>query len=237
VYSYIVYLPLLLGVGVCIFFWILDRTPLLARGVSPSYISAVALLFSLYGGLMAKEVWDKLSRIEVITSAETNALRSMLRLSEAVDPYGRFDIDRKVTRYVNEVREKEYNIQANEESLLKSKSLQYLYNMVAREDVFPDDVIKSHFLSAVEALHSARLERISLQLHHISETKLAILFLFGFLTQIAIALTHAGHRGAILSSVMLFSIAFSGSIYVLLEFDDPYQISRLLSVKPVSGVE
>ena len=147
--SYMVYLPVVLGVGVCIVFWLLDRSAFSVRGVSPSYISAVALLFSLYGGLMAKEVWGKLSRIEVIITTETSALRSMLRVAEAVDPYGRFDIDRKVTRYVNEVLEKEYNINATEESSLKSKSLQYLCNMVAREDVFPDSVLKYHFLSSV----------------------------------------------------------------------------------------
>ncbi len=186
---------------------------------------------------MAKEAWDKLSRIEVIITTETNALRSMLRVAEAVDPFGRFDIDRKVTRYVSEVREKEYNINVTEENLLKSKSLQYLYNMVAREDVFPDSVLKSHFLSSVETLHSARLERLSLQMHRISVTKVFILFLFGFLTQVAIALTHAGNSHAILASVMLFSIAFSGSIFVLFEFDDPYEMGQLLSIKPFTDVE
>ncbi len=236
-HSLFVYLPMFLGVGVCTAFWLLDRSPVSVRGVSPSYISAVALLFSLYGGLMAKEAWDKLSRIEVIITTETNALRSMLRIAEAVDPFGRFDIDRKVTRYVSEVREKEYNINVTEENLLKSKSLQYLYNMVAREDVFPDSVLKSHFLSSVETLHSARLERLSLQMHRISVTKVFILFLFGFLTQVAIALTHAGNSHAILASVMLFSIAFSGSIFVLFEFDDPYEMGQLLSIKPFTDVE
>ncbi len=63
------------------------------------------------------------------------------------------------------------------------------------------------------------------------------LFLFGFLTQVAIALAHAGTSRAILASVMLFSVAFSGSIFVLFEFDDPYQMGQLFSIKPFTDVE
>lgn len=65
-------LPLVLGAGVCIGFYHLDKSRFTVRGVVGPYFAAVALLFSLFASLLATEVWGKVSKQDLAVKSELN---------------------------------------------------------------------------------------------------------------------------------------------------------------------
>jgi hypothetical protein len=89
--------------------------------------------------------------------------------------------------------------------------------------------VQSEFLHALEQVRSAHMERLDVRQSHLATTKLVIIFMFGVLTQFAIALCHAGNVRATWASVMLFSIAFAATMWVLTAFEDPQKFATLIS--------
>ena len=82
-------LPLLLGVVVSVGFLNLDKTRFAVTGVSPSYITTVAILFGLYASLLATEVWQKMERTAALNRTEVSALGSVVEIAEGLHPQDR----------------------------------------------------------------------------------------------------------------------------------------------------
>jgi hypothetical protein len=234
---FLIFLPILMGLIVSFSLIKIDESKFAIRGVTSSYISAVALLFSLYGGLMAKEVWDKRTSLDNDIGTEISSLRSLLRITEAVDPNNDTQIRSEIYRYMDEIRKEEYEMRVSETNFIKAIPLQSLYNLVIQDGVINDSSVKSAFLNSLEKLRSARIDRLLTELDAISNEKLAVLFLFGFLTQVAIGLAHVGHSRVVFVTIMLFSLGFSGSIFTLLRFDDVYRTGDLISKIPLKNVK
>jgi len=205
-------LPLFAGVLTVAGFNYLDRTRFQVRGIVGPYFAALALMFGLFASLTAGDVWQRISRANTLVNAEVNSLRSVLRLADAMEIH-RQDIRRLVDQHINEVEESEFrHIASTVPASPDLQGLRALYHIGVNPANFNGNTpVQSEFLHALEQVRSAHMERLDVRQSHLATTKLVIIFMFGVLTQFAIALCHAGNVRATWASVMLFSIAFAAT--------------------------
>ncbi len=216
-------LPLILGVLVIRGLEALDRTRYPVRGISPSYFASVALLFGLFASLVATDAWQRTSKTTLALSTEVSGLRAMLRIGEIEQQEGA-SIKAAVLSYVDEVRTRELSSTGRVDAFAPPPAgLHTLYKIGTASGAFQGNTsVNSSYLAALETVRAARLQRLELARNQIPPRHMVILFLMGLLTQIAIGFSHGGNRVAMAYSVMLFSLAFSGAIYFISAFDDPY---------------
>jgi hypothetical protein len=224
-------LPLLLGVAVCFFFFHLDKSRFTIRGVVGPYFSSVAILFALFASLLAAELWQRQNKEDVLLHLEMNGLKSMLHITASLDPETTVVRDAirsylRQTAYGAELAPRRDSVEQQPSAALKQ-----LYRLAADPTTFKGNAVaNAAFLQSLDAVRSAREDRTDLHKAHVAPSKFFTLLLFGLLTQIAIALCHAGNPRALAASVMLFSVAFSAAIGILALLDDPFE-----SVPMVSG--
>jgi MFS family permease len=213
-------LPLPLGVLVTVGFFYLDKTRYAVTGVSPSYIMAVALLFGLFASLMATDVWEKSARTASLNQVEISALESAVGIAEGLHPS-----DRTVRAAVNDELSTIGTGVNGATGSVSGKPLQALYEIAGDNAFFAgDSAANAAFYRAVDNIHEAHAERMALKQTRLAPAKLFSLVLFGYLTQLVIAISHTGKGRAV--AVMIFSIAFSASIAVLELMDESVDIGQ-----------
>lgn len=222
--------PMLAGVLITIGALKLDQTRFAVRGVVGPYFTALVLLFGLFASLTAGDVWQRVGRANTLVATAVNSLRSLLRLAEAVGPQAAADAG-TVRQYATEVERQEFAHSAAEApNATTFESLRVLYRIaVDPAACSADPQAQAQFLASLESVRSARFGRLALRKSQLDPGKLKILFLFGLLTQIAIALCHAGNTRALGTTVMLFSIAFSICVSVFAMVYDPAAFAQLVS--------
>jgi hypothetical protein len=222
--------PLLAGVLVWVGWYKLDQSRFTVRGVVGPYFAALALLFGLFASLTAGDVWQRVARANTLVVTEVNSLRSLLRLAEA-QGIAEAAVLQAVQQYAVEIEKHEFGSTAEEAAdAAPLESMRALYRIAVDSSMFAGNPqVQAHFLASLDTARGARLERLELRKAHLAPVKLQIIFLFGLLTQIAIALCHAGNPRALGAAVMLFSIAFAICVGILTTFDDPQAFARLVS--------
>jgi MFS family permease len=223
-------LPLALGCGVCAVFYHLDRSRFAVRGVAGPYFAALALLFGLYASLMATEVWQKIARANTLLNTEVSALQSVTWISEVVAPGDR-RVRSAVGDYVEELAKTDRLVLPDNRVPAARQLLYRLYAIGADQSLFNGHALQNtSFMSAVESLRAANLERNQLKSEPHDPMKILSLLLFGLLTQIAIAFCHAGNQRAISTTVMLFSMGFMASVAILELLDNSFRYADAASV-------
>lgn len=232
-------LPLILGAAVCVAFDRMEGTKWAIRGVVGPYFAAVALLFGLFGSLIVGEIWQKNARINLAIASEASALRGLLRIVEAA-PEKAGAVTQSVAEYVKDLKQEEASRTRDAKASAAEASLaiiRQLFSFSSNPANFQESAaLNTAFVQEVSKLRQARFERAEVGKTHTSNLKILILFTFGFLTQVAIALCHAGQRAASWATVMLFSVAFSVTIATITIIDHP-ESAHLVSLQVLDDVK
>jgi hypothetical protein len=230
-------LPMLMGLGVIFFERTYTKWKHSARGISPSYFASVALLFALFASLIFSEVWGKITKTNALMTQQANSLRALLRLTEPLGPDS-IRVSNAVKNYIQKLKEQEVNddmlaqsgFSVYKQQSFTKKTFQEFYEIASDTSLFKGiNPLHNAFYSELESVREAWFERRELRKQHIPSTKIAVLFIFGFFTQLAIAFSHNGNNKATRATVMLFSLAFATSIALLAYIDNPHQTSYLVS--------
>ena len=238
-------LPMLLGVGVIGFMNLYMKWKHSARGISPSYFASVALLFALFASLIFSEVWGKITMTNALMTKQANSLRALLRLSEPLGPDS-IKVANAVKNYIQRIKDQEVNDEMLAQkgfSEYKQKSFnkgtyQEFYLIAADSSLFKGRaVMQNAFYDELESVREAWFERREIRKMNIPSSKIIVLFIFGFFTQLAIAYSHIGNHNATRATVMLFSLAFAISIALLTYIDNPHQTSYLVSTGVLDDVK
>jgi hypothetical protein len=237
-------LPMAMGVGVIFFERLYTKWKYSPRGVSPSYFASVALLFALFASLIFSEVWGKISKTNALMTQQANSLRALLRMTEPLGPDS-IRVANAVKNYIQKLKEQEVNddmlaqqgFSVYKQQSFNKKTYQEFYLIAADNKLFEGHPhMQAAFYSELESVREAWFERRELRKQHIPSTKIAVLFLFGFFTQLAIAFSHIGNNNATRATVMLFSLAFATSIALLAYIDNPHQTSYLVSTSVLDDI-
>lgn len=238
-------LPIILGVGVIGFMRMYTKWKYSARGISPSYFASVALLFALFASLIFSEVWGKITRTNELMTQQANSLRALLRMTEPLGPDS-IKVANAVKNYIQKIRDQEVNDEMLAQkgfSEYKQKSFnkgtyQEFYRIAADSSLFIGHPhMQNAFYTELESVREAWFARREIRKQNIPSSKIIVLFIFGFFTQLAIAYSHIGNDNATRATVMLFSLAFTISIALLTYIDNPHQTSYLVSTGVLDDVK
>ncbi len=228
--------PLLSGGLVVYGFNKLDQSSYQVKGVVGPYLAALALLFGLFASLTAGDVWQRVSKANAQITSEANAMRNLLRISDAMNQ-PELQVNQILHDYIDsEILIEEVIKQTGEVNINATPALEALFKIAVNPANFPNAVVQAEFFKSVVQLRSARFERLEGNKTHLALYKLCILTLFGVLTQVAIAFCHPANFRALLCSVMLFSIAFSSTMGFITIFESNQVFSSLLNVSQFNDV-
>ena len=214
------------------------------RGISPSYFASVALMFALFLSLVFSEAWNKINKTNGLMTEQANSLRALLRITEPLGPDS-MRVVKAVTTYISKLKEQE----VNDDMLGKPGHLDYktqsfsnemfkdYYRIAADESYFKGHhAMQQTFYSELENIRQSWFERRELRKQHIPPTKILVLFIFGFFTQLSIAFSHIGNKNAIRATVLLFSLAFASAIALLAYVDNAHLTSYLVHIDVLNDI-
>jgi hypothetical protein len=176
---------------------------------------------------------------------QANSLRALLRLTEPLGPDS-IRVANAVKNYIQKIKDQEVNDEMLAQkgfSEYKQKSFskgtyQEFYKIAADSSLFKGrPSMQNAFYSELESVREAWFERRELRKQNIPESKIVVLFIFGFFTQLAIAYSHIGNNNATRATVLLFSVAFSIAIALLTYIDNPHATSSLVSTSILNDVK
>ena len=169
-----------------------------------------------------------MSRINTALITEMSSLRALLRISEMI-PGNNGYVNEAVSAYVSVIgREelKDWPSDGEDKKVALFELIRRLFEFAAQPENFHDNaVLNKTFLDELNKVRAARFEQIQIAESNAPHLKVSFLIFFGLLTQIAIALCHAGQRRASWATVMLFSFAFATTMSLITLIDIPFFIS------------
>lgn len=220
----LVILPLATGIAAYLAF---NRSNYLVnecKQISPSFFMILAVLFSLFGNLLASEMWNNISQTNSDIRKEVANLRSVLRFSETFDEGVAQKIQESVMAYKEMAVNNELNATNYYTSLIPQSPLIKIFKTISALDASQrDNPFFPSFIKSLDEIRAARYDRLLLKSNHVSKIKYSLLFVFGILTQFAIAAVHRSSKQALLFTVMLFSVGFSVTIFVVECLNWPYE--------------
>lgn len=180
-------------------------------------------MFALFASLLFSELWIKHSKINELMVEQATALRALLRLTE---PLGESSakINAAVNRYIQKIKEEEISDVKLRDKIdysyrketFSSATVKELYSLAADTELFQQNIaLQTAFLGKLEDLRHSWFERKELKKSQILPQKIFLLFIFGFFTQLAIAISHDNYQ-AMRDSELIFSAAFAAAISILL---------------------
>ncbi|MFZ9661645.1 MAG: hypothetical protein ACO29O_07185 [Chitinophagaceae bacterium] len=237
---FLIVLPILLGILVVYFFGFLESRGKVIRNVSGSYFNVVAILFALTTTLITTEVWKKLNRINGLMTSQASTARALKRITEPLGEKSAL-VDSAIGHYLKNLEQRENATYVTKlmssgdmmnHEFFSGMQFKELYALAADTSVFHGNAaIQKSFYEALEQLRSGWFEREELRKSSVlkNELLISVLFLLGLFTQISIAGAHSGSQRTVAFTVMLFSLAFTASIMLLIILDNPYETSSLIN--------
>ena len=206
-------LPLATGALTVLLLWLAEGTRFQIRGVVGPFFVSVSFVFGLLASLVTSDVWASINRATLLVDQEAGALRSVLRIAES-DPFGeaiRFIRPRLEEFVAIELKNRDARLESAGAPAQRLENLSRdIYAYIANPKSFGGDpVMRGNLLTRFEAMRDARFQRLAITSDHISDAKLALVLMTGFLTQIAIAMVHAGSMRPKIASLVLFSLTCS----------------------------
>ena len=207
----------------------LSGTKFEIKGVVGPYFGALAVMFGLFASLMAGDTWREISRANSLVMKEINSLKAIDSLGMNL-PQGNSQLRELTKKYVSQ--DIQTNKQINIERTFSLRELPALFELqdYVLNDELGSPLLKSRLFLHIDELRDLRLERLEIKETHSGPLKLTMLVILGILTQIAIAMCHAGNRSASIYTVGLFSIAFAVTVFFTSAFDDLENFDRVVDL-------
>ena len=213
-------------------------------GISASIVSPLSLLFALFASLIFTEVWTKTSKINALLMEQATSLRSLKRMTE---PLGENSIyfSTAVKNYIDKIKEQEKSdlaLKTSKDETYRKKTFskdtyRELYTLAMDTSKFKGNIaLQTAFYTNLEALRHAWFERKELRKSRVLPEKIYVLFIFGFLTQIAIAFSHLEYRKSNMIAVILFSVTFAIALFILNITESPYLDSHFIGTDVLNDV-
>jgi hypothetical protein len=200
--------------------------------VNTPFIGAVAVLFGLFVTFGASDVVQRSRELNLAAQKEANTARALLRLTESIGPTAD-PVRQSLIEYLQAATTTELDwlaargegeppARAQADTLVEATTL-FVTQAGGAETV------KSLIMSKVDDLRQARTQRIELSHASSSVSQWLGLTVIAFLTQLAIALTHAGKPNGAAAALTLFTAAAITAMAYLAWADGLLGPSKVLS--------
>ena len=213
-------------------------------GISASIVSPLSLLFALFASLIFTEVWNKTSKINALLMEQASDLRALKRMTEPLGENSKY-FSVAVENYIDKIKYQEKNdviLKISNDSnynkqTFSNNTFAELYALANESQKFNGSaVMQNAFYTNLETLRHAWFERKELKKSKILPEKIYVLFIFGVLTQIAIAFSHLEDRRANKIAIILFSLTFSIALFILQLTETSYLDSHFIGTHVLDDV-
>jgi ABC-type multidrug transport system fused ATPase/permease subunit len=181
-----------------------------ADTINPPFVSAVAVIFGLFVTLGASDVVQRSRELGLSSQKEANTARSLFKLAESIGPSAD-PVRQSLIEYLQAATTTELNwlssqrrgespARAQADALVDAATLFVTQAGVA-------DIVKTQVMNKVDELRQARIQRIALSYASSSISQWLGLTLIAVLTQVVIALSHAGKPFGAAGALAAFSMA------------------------------
>ena len=205
-------------------------------GAEPAIIGTVSLLFGLFAAFLANDIWTRNQTAREAVVAEGDAIRNLARLSEGNDQ-ATDAMRAALADYVKTVVEKDWPLM-----LIGKRSLEVLPKVKAISALIitgsvgkvVGPVVQGKMLDAFTQLREKRQVRTILAESRTFTIKWHALILFGFLTQLAITITHLVKPKPMLLSHLVFGSALATCLSILVLNEFPFSALNPVSPDPLT---
>ena len=204
-------------------------------GAEPAIIGTVSLLFGLFAAFLANDIWtrNQIARQAVID--EGDAVRNLARLSEG-NPEVAQQMRKALVDYTTVVVEKDWPLMADgKRSLEVLARVRTISNLIMSTQVAGQvgPVVQSKMLDAFVQMREKRQTRVMMAESRKLTIKWHALIVFGFLTQLAITITHLTRPRPMLLAHLVFGLALAACLAILLLNEFPFSALNPIPADPL----
>lgn len=204
-------------------------------GAEPAVIGMVSLLFGLFGAFLANDIWTRNQAAAHAVVEEGDAIRQLARLSEGMDKNSEL-MREALSDYVKTVIAKDWPLmQSGSRSLEILPKVRAISNHIISGPIAQSvgPAVQGKMLDAYQQLREKRQVRVGLAEGRNFTIKWHALFVFAFLTQVAIVITHLTKPRAMLLAQLVFATALSVCLAILVTNEFPFSHLNPISPEPL----
>ena len=194
--------------------------------VSPGMLPPLGIIFGLFVGFTAAQVWSDNDRASIAVDREASALRSVVILAAVFpgDPETR--LRALVSSYIAEATAQEWPMMAHRAITLRIAPHPLADAMqltLALQPTGPgQQVAQREITTALESASDARRQRIRISQSQVNWIKWTCLYLQAACALLAIALVHSDNRLAAAITMGLFATGVAASVLLIAAYDRPF---------------
>jgi hypothetical protein len=195
------------------------------------------VLFGLFGAFLANDIWSRNQLAHHAVIEEADAIRTLARLSEGMRSESDAMRD-SLADYARTVIEKDWPLmQQGKRSLEILAKVRAISNLIISgplaKDVSP--AVQAKLLDTYMQLREKRQARVQLAESRSFTIKWHALFVFAFLTQVAITITHLLKPKAMLLAQLVFATALSVCLSILVTNEFAFSPLNPISPAPLES--
>jgi hypothetical protein len=221
--------------------WLLGRVPPHVRAnyassVNSATISTVSLLFGLFAAFLANDIWVRNQTAYQSVIDEGDAIRNLARLSEGQAVEHTMVLRDALVAYAMTVIEEDWPLMLQgKRSLNVLPKVRTISNLIVSGPVGQNagPVVQDKMLDAFVHLREKRQVRVLIAENRTFTIKWHAMVMFGLLTQVAIALAHLDRPKPMLLAQIVFGLALSTCLSILLLNEFPFSRLNPISSDPL----
>ena len=215
------------------------------KSVSPGMLPPLGIVFGLFVGFTAAQVWSDSGNASAAVDREASALRSVVLLAASFPGEFENHLRALVANYIAEAKAQEWPLMARRAitlTIVPHALFEALQFTLSLQPAGPgQQIAQREIANALENAMDARRQRLTISQFQVSPLKWGCLYLQAVCALIAIAFVHSDNRLASLLTMMLFATGAAAAVLLIAATDRPFigEISvspnSLLQVLPAPG--
>jgi hypothetical protein len=196
------------------------------KAVSPGMLPPLGIIFGLFVGFTAAQVWSDNDRASTAVDREASALRSVVILAATFPAEPETRLRGLVSSYIAEAAAQEWPMMAHGKITLQMvphSLAEALQLTLALEPAGPgQQAAQREITAALESALDARRQRVRISQSHVNWVKWSSLYLQAAVALLAIAMVHSDNRLASAITMGLFATGVAASVLLIVAYDRPF---------------
>jgi len=196
------------------------------KAVSPGMLPPLGIIFGLFVGFTAAQVWSDNDRAGTAVSREAGALRSAGVLAAAFPGEPETHLRGLVRNYIAEAAAQEWPMMAHRTIIPQvtprflTDALQLALTLAPASQ--GQQIAQRDIITALESALDARRQRIEISRSEVNWIKWLCLYLQAACALFAIAMVHSDNRGAAAITMGLFATGVAVAVLLIAAYDRPF---------------
>jgi hypothetical protein len=196
------------------------------KAVSPGMLPPLGIIFGLFVGFTAAQVWSDGDRANAAVDREASALRSVVILAAAFPGEPETRLRSLISSYIAEAAAQEWPMMAHRKITLQvaphalAEALQLTLALLPNGP--GQQIAQREITAAIESALDARRQRIRISQSQVNWVKWSCLYLQAAAALLAIAMVHSDNRLSSAITMGIFATGVAASVLLIATYDRPF---------------